>query len=245
MTDANGKVISVTTRVVDPNNNSVLFDRYKANNGTSTRTVWTPTTFDTWTTGRRGRVISDKHKIYYEGAFSLNWRKDRRGRGHWESCAGDVCGSCDAFAQIMRDMLSAGGCASAKPSLACRGYSAANSCCGPEAFPVDPRVLMPNPNGNLKCMGQPDVDQEAACNLRCSVATSEEDCRSACSQRMVELEGSVLDRVCQEVLLEEACFSSGTLDLGLTPPPWVGPEPQPTPWLDPVLPRSSGKGVGP
>lgn len=150
--------------------------------------------------------------------------------GQWATCVDETCGSCRDFSQFMPDMM--GDCLdTGGAGYSCGRYSAGSACCSnPNAYPGEPRVLMPNPEGDFACAGAIDADiQTGVCQERCSVA-NHEDCESNClSASGLRVDFDPLVAICRYAIWD-ACFSGPTIVL-----PGGGgrsPSPPPAPTLD-------------
>lgn len=189
---------------------------------------------------RHDQWVETDRSILYTDRFgnSYFWDKVNQegtwvegGPGELVSCVDEVCQTCVDYAafnpRMMDDCLQSGGA-----SYSCEAFSREADCCSnPDAFPSDPRLVIPNPEGDFVCMGGADPDLEAeACETMCSVA-EREDCYSNCVSRgLAVLDISPLDLVCRYAM-SEACFSSqGGIPVPEHQGPWIGgPEPIPQP----------------
>ncbi|MHC4277909.1 MAG: hypothetical protein ACYSTI_11410 [Planctomycetota bacterium] len=173
-------------------------------------------------TNERMQILGGDDTGYYEKDADGNWVQVKG------DCIGEPCTSCVNFAsfmpQLIQDCLTGGG-----RSYSCESFANAASCCSnPDAFPGDPRLVMPRPDGDFACgesIEEADL-KKGACSNKCKYASSasfQEDCNTLCMEsKPGDLGISVLDTICQYAI-SEACFSSqGTIptpDLGYSPPP--------------------------
>jgi hypothetical protein len=151
------------------------------------------------------------------------------------ACAGEPCSSCVDFMEFYPDLEFACATGSAGNARECGNYAQTADCCSNEnAYPADPRLVMPNPQGDFFCAGGADLDLvDGMCEAQCSVAYSE-DCYSNCADlagRGLQFDFNLLDAICIYAR-SEACFSKG----GSIPLPDYGgspfrPSPIPTPEL--------------
>jgi hypothetical protein len=148
--------------------------------------------------------------------------------GQWATCVDEACASCRDFSELMpgmmEDCLASGGA-----SYSCGRFSAEADCCSnPNAYPVDPRVVMPNPEGNFMCTGGMDPDLQAGvCQERCSVA-EHENCESDCmSTAGLQVDYDVMDGICRYAI-SEACFSGPAIVMPERGGRPIGPPPSPT-----------------
>ncbi len=159
-----------------------------------------------------GEKLPDPWDTSYDDLLRFEeWLKQHPNIGVGD-CIDGPCMSCSEYSDFMWDLKQ--GCANfGHTSNACQSYMNEAECCSnPDAFPSDPRITMPNPDGDFACYGSMDVDlQTEACKQRCSVA-SHEDCQSSCmSNSPAQLEFDIMDTICTKAISEE-CFygSSGT-----------------------------------
>jgi hypothetical protein len=160
-------------------------------------------------------------------------------------CVDDLCGSCKTFFEFHPKLIMA--CAGRGDARLCPEFANTTSCCDANTVFVDPRVVTPNPMGDLVCMGAPtDLDmRKTRCEARCKVAgvtSTDIDCYSQCmnSSEPRIFKWTLLDAICRYAYSEN-CFSSAG---SIVPPTRAGgwaPDPLPSPpvqqWL--MLPLSN------
>ena len=162
-----------------------------------------------------GIVTSSDDKSYVMDS-SGKWRESK-------GCVGDeICGTCLEFSSFMPNIF--GDCVtSGGRSHSCQAFGNAAGCCSDgDTFPADPRLVIPNPEGNFVCAGGVDQDlADSTCRAQCSVAYHE-DCYSNCMDLSIsnfQIEFSLLDAICI-YLKSEACFiKEGSFPLVLPPIP--------------------------
>ena len=114
-------------------------------------------------------------------------------------------------------------------SYFCESVFGKSDCCSnPDAFPVNPGLIIPNPNGDLMCYGDIDVDfQQESCQKKCSIASYQEDCHSSCmSSRTPNLTAFAFDSYCLYAYTLDGCKPLGLPEPQRDSPPGRGP---PTP----------------
>jgi hypothetical protein len=174
------------------------------------------------------------HTMTFANGSKLIWdERSKRWKVMGSDCTSEGCDACSAMDDYIQEQIHGGGClSSGGRSLDCARYSSESACCGNgAAFPGNPRILMPNPEGSQICAGSASIDfSEEACKKQCQVASTgpETDCTSNCTSRISNIGGSALDGICQEVYLEDACYSSTFVSLPTSQPPWMGGGPVPT-----------------
>jgi hypothetical protein len=124
-------------------------------------------------------------------------------------------------------------CVSGGPSFLCEAFFGASSCCSnPSAFPVNPGLIIPDPNGNFTCSDGFALSPTATCEERCKVASMEEDCLANCGmiEEMGLVQFNAMDAICL-MATWDACFESELPDLGIdwdsNPFGGIGPLPIP------------------
>ena len=183
----------------------------------------------TWTTvnpdGSRDHAQLSRDS---DGSTSyVRWTTDSSGnRSNWYQgdCLDEPCNVCNdtaaAALDAMHECTASGGA-----SYTCQAFGRATDCCSDSnAFPADPRLVMPDPNGDYICTSGADLDLKAgACEMQCSVASNQEDCTSLCmDDRSFTFNFSLLDTICPYAI-HDGCYS-GSL------PPYDGPiDPLPLP----------------
>jgi hypothetical protein len=153
-----------------------------------------------------GEDLPDPWKMTWEEYEDwMEWLEQQQNIGVGD-CIDGPCMSCSDYSEFMWDLKQ--GCANfGSSSEGCQSYMREAECCSnPDAFPADPRVLMPNPDGNLACYGELDQDfQTEMCNQRCSVA-SHEDCNANClSTTPAQIEFDMMAAICT-MAISESCF---------------------------------------
>lgn len=252
ITDSNGNPVTVVVTVTTYTDGTVVTQTAikddttgktsgtiltKHADGSRTLTMYGPT-------DDGGTRYDQTHIGTHGTSWSAGWQWDKKVKYRdWlysGNCAGEPCSQCGGMSAFYEGLTSS--ClGSGGKSLACRNYSATSACClgSANAFAGNPRVAMPNPEGDLTCVG-PVVDselKEGACKKRCSVASSEAACTAACTNpQATRPERTVLDRVC-DAALWDACFTTGGWEVPSFGPARGGPQPPPAGVLLPADPR--------
>ena len=147
-----------------------------------------------------------------------------------------ACSNCERF--LDQDPRLETACHGSDLGL-CMEYGEKAACCSnPDAFPADPRLVIPNPMGDFFCAGGEDIDTEdELCRSKCSIAyTDDKDCYSNCMSKTNEqFDWSIMDAVC---LYAEGDWCFGTPG-GIEWPvvgEWGGDSPLPLPHeVDPSM----------
>ncbi len=182
-----------------------------------------------------GTVYSDPKVVCIGGSCDTVWQK-KTPRG---DCIDEDCSTCAMHALNMAAMLQKCG-SGAHLSHDCLGSTEAESCCqNPKVFKADPRLVLPNPEGDLLCTGRMDASsEEPACKERCRLAASETDCLRTClSTPRDGVKGNfmTMKAYCVYAISEE-CFK-GEAPSAPVPPvenPWR-PSPLPAPHMLPFM----------
>ena len=121
----------------------------------------------------------------------------------------ELCNACNNLRELDPKLDAA--CKGGDMAL-CSAFGEAASCCGSDVKD-DPRVVMPDPQGNFVCTGESTIDLvESRCKVECSVA-SRMDCTSRCTTDLIDnkLRFDPIDKICQYAI-SDACFSKDTGD---------------------------------
>lgn len=171
--------------------------------------------------GTRIRIVDIKHpdgtrlRLYGDG-FGVSYDKDGNVNGVWKfpdgDCLDEACTACKKFFEYYSDLFDE--CIrSDGRSQVCQSWNSAADCCGnKDAFPADPRIVIPNPSGDFVCLGgeDPDLKQEA-CEAKCGVA-EHVDCNSLCMlSEPGDLGFNAFDSLCLYAISEECFSSSGSI----------------------------------
>lgn len=223
------------TMVIDPSNDSKTYS--DSDDPGVTTTVYDSSPDYSYTKDGEGNswVESPKYILYQNRWGEARWYDKSSDNvrclhctGQWATCVDETCGSCRDFAELMPGMTE--GClASGGASYSCGRFSEGADCCSnPSVYPADPRVLMPNPDGDFMCAGAMDPDVQAGvCQMRCSVA-EHEDCESNClSTTGLRVDFDLMDAVCRYAIWD-ACFSGPAIIMPEHGERSVGPPPIPT-----------------
>ena len=228
-TDKDGNVTSTTTTNTRGNNSSTTTTKTDPQTGsTSTITQSKTNGITRTTTSQDGQKTSDV--VTSSDGKRGFWTPDSGWK--WfspEGCAGEPCETCIDFADFNPKMIE--GCTSGDLSFACDNFSNKADCCANEnAYPADPRIVIPDPQGDFACGSDADPDlTDGMCQAQCSVAYSE-DCYSNCTSlaaRGLEIQFTLLDAICIYAR-SDACFTKE----GIIPIPGFGngsPRPEPLP----------------
>jgi hypothetical protein len=209
---SDGKQLSGTSKTLFPNGRIVrTWTRYKPD-GSYSRTVWG--------VDKNGKFRYIDYGVDANGAFIGG-----------QTCVGESCGSCADYDAMYLDLISE--CAtSGGASFMCQRVTNQVDCCGnPDAVVGDPRIVMPDPQGDLMCVGGETADvKEERCNVICNVAYHE-DCVSQCmSLQGLDFDVDLMGFICPMAISDD-CFSSSApivVPRGLED---KGPSPLPEPIL--------------
>ena len=149
-----------------------------------------------------------------------------------------ACSNCEDF--LAEDAKLEQACKGTNLDLCAEFGEAAACCSNPNAFPADPRIVVPNPMGDFVCASGADVDmKKEECNTKCSVAYHE-DCLSNCMTSVEKFDWSLFDSVCIYADADWCFGTSGSIDPpGMLTPQGVSPQPAPVVTIDyMVLPHS-------
>lgn len=133
-----------------------------------------------------------------------------RSKQKWAYCDIDMaCQTCRDYAEFIPDII--GDCiSSGGSSYSCQAYGMMAECCSnSNAFPGDPRIVLPDPEGNFMCMGDGDIDLKSEnCERKCSIA-EHEDCYSNCmsANDLGSFKFDIWDIICRYAISED-CFSN-------------------------------------
>ncbi len=213
--------------------------------------------------GREVKVVLEDQGIYRQGYLVIwkdgsetwVWGTESGYKSKEKSSAGnkggqnydcgrdDQCSTCRDFSQFFPKSFET--CQlSGSTSLACQRFEDMLGCCGNSSgrFPGDPRIMIPNPEGDLFCMGTPNRSlREEFCAKQCSIVTPVDggDCESTCLSRssaprfsLEQFRTHLWDDVCLHGYSEN-CFQATGLPLPNSPrpenPPNVPKPPQASP----------------
>ncbi|MFQ5539494.1 MAG: hypothetical protein ACE5FB_03775 [Candidatus Binatia bacterium] len=161
------------------------------------------------TRNRDGTVTPGQEVLIIPGGVVMIKGSD----GKWRQardCFDEACSSCKNFIDFYPELVHACHSAGSADVELCEDFARTAECCSnPNAIAADPRIVIPNPNGDFVCMGEIDQSyyKQESCDTRCSIASYHEDCNSICMASDPGFVGvSVLDIFCM-YMESEACFS--------------------------------------
>lgn len=226
----------VETRDSDGNSSSQTYNEDNAN----TRKLNSTTVTDTYVRNEDGST-DDIQIVDYPGGFhqvnnitrGTGIETDRNGHVthgynvNVKDCFDEACSTCKNFQAYFQTLF--GDCiATGGRSATCQRWSAAANCCSnPNAFQSDPRVVMPNPEGDFVCVTcASGPSKKQRCERLCRVA-DHEDCYGNCMSRDPDVYTfSLLDNICPYAY-SEGCGRSTEIPLPSAIRGGVGPLPVP------------------
>lgn len=153
-----------------------------------------------------------------------------------DDCIDETCQTCANLASLIPNLIN--DCTSGGAAFLCQAFFGAASCCNnPASLAADPRLVIPDPQGNFICSDGAGIAATSTCEERCKVASMEENCLANCGSlvEMNLIQFNAMDAICL-MATWDACFESELpdlgIDLGLNPSGGIGPLPVPETELD-------------
>ena len=207
-TDADGNITKEGTHGSGDDFETIYHDGYTETiYGDGTRKILLPDGSSAYEDEYGGAHVYDQNGNYVYTIFNPVWEIN--------DCLDETCRTCAGFSSLIPQLFTE--ClGSSGASFLCQAFGQEADCCADSSSPGDPRLVIPDPQGNFACTAAGVYSPADLCRERCGVASFEENCTANCASITEAglIQFDALDAICQFAIWE-ACFQGDLpFDLG-------------------------------